>query len=467
MDCEEKLSRSYAAEAGVSSLASRAISDASFLAGKVTGMNFQARHETSLFAQRPDHLVAYDVSSGLPLLSVEDKKPRGAHVGVQGLETVVGQIFDYAVATRAFGNAAPFVVLTCFSESLLFWLEDNDANLLAKGVTPRDAKSFEKSRKEHRGNKKTPSPPELKSVPENEASRIVVGSNETHGTFSVRVDDKSRTLNYSRVNGFDYKSLVPLLYTAILCAVKMNPHPDRFNRLKITQLSKGIRFKGGALKVKQDMHDYEWGQLDTIVGEKIMERVSPSRLSSLASESCFFVVSIIGVGSTSKVFYALDQNGEPWVIKMHVKRESDETGLDLGKKEFQEAAEEKTMYEVENFLKVCPFLKGKVKHEMVIGFHCVIMPFFKPLTKTERPKKENDIKSVLRDFYGKKLQQDDVDLRWRHVGLYTDAKMQEHLILFDLADLKPIDSENDRTKEAFVERKWEILRGRLGAEETE
>jgi hypothetical protein len=467
-----KLSRSFSTEADISSLISHALTDASFLAGKVTGMNFETRHETSLFAQRPDHLVVYDASSGLPLLSVEDKKPWGSHVGVKGLETVVGQIYDYATAMRAFGNAAPFVVLTCFTKSFLFWLDDNNANSLANNETCRNEKSFEKSRKnnlDRRNDKNTPSPPELKSVPENGATQIVVGSTENttgHGTFSARAGDDARMLNYSQQNGFDYKSLVPLLYTAILCAVKINPQPERFNRLKITQLSKGVHFDDGALKLKQDTHDYEWGRLNTTVGEKILEQTSSSRLHS-AGESCFYAVSIVGVGSTSKVFLALDQNGEPCVIKMYVKRKDDETRLYLSFKDFQEKALKKTQKEVANLLSFYPFLKGKVKHQMVIGFHCVVMPFFKPLSKTERPEKENEIKAVLREFYNEKRQQNDVDLRWRHVGLYTDAEMQERLVLYDLADLESINSEEDPTEEAFVDRKWEILRERLDDGETE
>jgi hypothetical protein len=388
-DCEEKLTRSFSTEADISSLISHALTDASVLAGKVTGINFETRHETSLFAQRPDHLVVYDASSRLPLLSVEDKKPWGSHAGVKGLETVVGQIYDYATAMRAFGNAAPFVVLTCFTKSFLFWLDDNHANSLANNEICRDEKSFEKSRKENldrRNDKKTPSPPELKSVPENSATQIVVGSTENttgHGTFSTSAGDDARKLNYSQQNGFDYKSLVPLLYTAILCAVKINPLPERFNRLKITQLSKGVHFDGGALKLKQDKHDYEWGRLNTTVGEKILEHISSSRFNS-AGESCFYAVSIVGVGSTSKVFLALDQNGEPWVIKMYVKRKDDETGLYLSLKDFQQKAQEKTHEEVKNLLAFYPFLKGKVKQQMVIGNHSVIMPFFKPLTKPER-----------------------------------------------------------------------------------
>ena len=475
---DKSLSRSYATEADISSLVSAAVIDASYLAGKVTGMNFETRHETSLFAQRPDHLVVYNTSSGLPLLSVEDKKPWGMHVGVEGLETVVGQIFDYATAMRAFGNAAPFVVLTCFQKSLLFWLEDRESNLLATQESRRNESSFEKLRKKNleqmdcRSDKKTPSPPDLKSVPpspEKGATQILVGSNEncsTYGIFSGGGGDNARTLNYSRENGFDYKNLVPLLYTAILCAVKMNPNPQHLNRLKIAELSKGFRFEGGALKMKENMHDYEWGQLVATVGEKIKERNSSTRLKSLASEPCFFVVAIIGVGSTSKVFSALDQNGEPWVIKMYVKR-TDNTGLNLDAKAFAARAKEKTEKEVKSFEALYPFLKGKVKHQMIIGFHCVIMPFFKPLTKTERPKKETEIKAVLHHFYEKNLQQDEVDLRWRHIGLYTDAETQEHLVLYDLADLKSIEGKRSDEGSAFVEQKWNILRGRLDAEETE
>ena len=112
------------------------------------------------------------------------------------------------------------------------------------------------------------------------------------------------------------------------------------------------------------------------------------RRSQHLSESCFYVVSIVGVGSTSKVFSALDKNGNLWVIKMYVKRTNDEDGLNLDVKAFKKIAKAKMEKEVKNFHPLYQFLLGKVHHKKVIGFDCIIMPFFKPLTKTNPKKQE-------------------------------------------------------------------------------
>ena len=206
--------------------------------------------------------------------------------------------------------------------------------------------------------------------------------------------------------------------------------------------------------MKEVMRDYEWGHLDAIVGTKIRSLPlsssgRPSR--QRVSESCFYVVSIIGVGSTSN----------PWVIKMYVKSTNDEDGLDLDAKAFKKIAKAKTEKEVKNFHTLYQFLFGKVSRKKIIGFGCVIMPFFKPLSKTDRKSKEPEIKQVLRErFFRKGLQYHEVDLRWRHVGLYKDEEGDEHVVLFDLADLQVFRRDSVR-EDHFVEKQWKLLEKRL------
>ena len=63
---------------------------------------------------------------------------------------------------------------------------------------------------------------------------------------------------------------MPLLYTAVLCAAKMNPQRAS-DKLNITKFLNGMRFTGGALKLKESKKDYEWGHLNAVVGHPITQ----------------------------------------------------------------------------------------------------------------------------------------------------------------------------------------------------
>jgi hypothetical protein len=462
----------YSTEADISSLVQPALTDAIRLAQATTGIDFKVRHETSIFAQRPDHLVVLNAASLTPLLAVEDKKPWVSSRKYEQEGAVVGQIFDYATTLKAFGNSVPFVVLTTFKQSFVYWLNDEFTNGVAANANEvRAEASFEDFRLHNqnlaKSYDKTPSPPDLKLEPPESPTKndsFLVsssGSKDPTGLFSTN-NNHGRTLNYS--GGFGSEDLVALLYTAILCAIKANPQFSH-TKQEFTELVHGRFFTGGALKMKPDKHDYEWGQLETVVGQTIMKTISSSREETI--EPCFMAVAIIGAGSTSKVFYALDENGKPWVIKMYVKRMDDKGGLYLDAEAFDSKALTQTVQEVKRFETLYPFLNRKVFHKKIIGLHCVVMPFFKPLLKTERLEKGHKIKNVLlHSFFENGLTYHEVDLRWRHIGVYTDETKEEHMVLFDLADLQELDGEleGDLKKEQWGKRQWDKLVDRLKEE---
>ena len=115
---------SYSTEADISLLVTLALTDAVKLAKYATGLNFEVRHEVSLFSQRPDHLVVVDLLTAAPLVAVEDEKPWGKATSVEELGCVLSQVFDYASTIRAFSNVTPFVVLSTFESSLMFWFDE-------------------------------------------------------------------------------------------------------------------------------------------------------------------------------------------------------------------------------------------------------------------------------------------------------------------------------------------------------
>jgi len=86
--------------------------------------------------------------------------------------------------------------------------------------------------------------------------------------------------------------------------------------------------------MKSKERQYDWGKLSAIVGQPIDDN------------NCYYMMDIIGMGSTSKVFYALHSSGKPCVIKMFVNRMiKDEDGETLTKDNWMKMAEKKTKNE--------------------------------------------------------------------------------------------------------------------------
>jgi Family of unknown function (DUF5898) len=427
----------YFTESDISAFVSPAIDDAACLAGVALGMSFGVRHEYSLFSQRPDHLVVFHSSTGCPLVAVEDKKPWNND---DDLESVYGQVFDYASVLLAFGNVVPFVVLSSFKDSLLFWLDEEETNTT---VAEMDFEGTESLRaccqNMNNGSKKmTPSPRELKL----ESPIFGVVDTKCFGTFES--DSNQRKLNCANV--YKYCDLVPLLYTAILCAVKMNTHTYQdWTPKNYSELPMGLKNDSGALKMTTA--EYQWGRLETIVGNQI----------GTGCDSAYYVISIIGIGNTFKVFLALTHLGKPVVIKMYVKREK---GLDEhGNNRDHALAEIATRTEVANLKELYPSLEQYVTQEKILEFYCVIMPFLRPLTKVEQETKEDQITNVLQKFWniGRKYREE--DLCWRHIGMFTHTGTRtststEEIILYDLADLVDIDK---KVETNFVKDSWSKL----------
>ena len=110
------------------------------------------------------------------------------------------------------------------------------------------------------------------------------------------------------------------------------------------------------------------------------------------------------------------------------------------------------------------FLRGKVHYAKLSGFHCAAAPFFRPAPKKDRKASLEAVKAVLMEaFYANKLRYDDEDVRWSHIGTYTEASNAGagticHA-LRDLADLAPAE---DNT--SFVDAHLNILEMRMGQE---
>jgi hypothetical protein len=186
----------------------------------------------------------------------------------------------------------------------------------------------------------------------------------------------------------------------------------------------------GALKMTED--NYEWGRLCATVGSSI-----PTALPTVPA---YCIIGVIGQGSTSKVFHAIDANGREVLIKMFTKRiKSDDDSLLLEHSVFLEKAKKITAAEVANYGTLYSFFKNEndVTHKKINGHWCVVMPMFRPLTKHEQ--KDLDVQELivlrLQEFEERGKRFATYDFRWRHIG-WHGAHPDQKLILFDLAELE-------------------------------
>jgi hypothetical protein len=320
------------------------------LAEQATKRQFYIHKEFSLFSDRPDHLVLFDKETNNPIIAVKDKSP--FHVGdnknPENISTAVcGQVFDYIMELRALGHSAPFVVLSTFHDSWLFWQSNKDSDEMVKDNERR--KSISKliptsPTNGPGGAKKTPSPPELKADAKNKMTE-----------FQGSVFEQMKREKMLASKAYTSKQLVQLLYTAICCGLARNSaavHCESFPHSE--SYSNGI-----ALKL--DKSTYEWGKLQLEVGKPVQlkSRSTTRGKGSRNLEGTYFALKQIGRGSTSKVFAACDHNGNRCVIKMYVKRSTDSDGAFLTLKKSQEAGREFCKLRGCPITSVLSFFKGE------------------------------------------------------------------------------------------------------------
>jgi len=132
---------------------------------------------------------------------------------------------------RASRTHASFLILTCFKESRLLWLDSNrgDADL---------------------------SP---------DKNIIEISTQEPQGKTGFQSLENKRVLNVSV--SFDSTHFIPLVYTAILRAVMETPHKP--SKLQIPLLDNEELKDYKTLKMGSGWRQYDWGHLSATVGQEI------------------------------------------------------------------------------------------------------------------------------------------------------------------------------------------------------
>jgi len=311
------------------------------------------------------------------LIAVEDKKPFSGKLADE--KCVLGQLFDYAVAMKAFGHATPFLILTTFEKSSMLWLKESDSNDIANNVESKLEESFGQGMSTglpttRPTTKKTPSPPNLK----HEAWEQWDGEEYQAGFQAAASPGERRLMGTQQ---YDSTYLVRLMYTAILCGAAANPYAG--TKIKNLHLKQGSLYKLEALKMTPK--EYTWGTLQNCVGSQISNETDS-----------YYVVGIIGAGDTSKVFHALDAKGKECVIKMYTKRTDDDRKTLFPKQNFVINAEAATKREVCHFELLYPGIGVMAKQFTIITAwsYLSFAPFKKPNVKPIWPRSNRSCRDL-------------------------------------------------------------------------
>jgi hypothetical protein len=329
------------------SLAAKTVGD-----GTAEPTKLEVRQEMSIFSNRCDHAVVFDVTSNVPIFCVETKKHFGENFDPNDEKRSFGQFFDQLYAMRLSRLSAPLGAITCFNETYLTCLDP----AIAWDACPT-LESLQATVKDLPGvlyPNMTPSP--LKMEPEPE---IQQNGKTKRGNFFVPHKKRCVVRSTKAINPND---VVTALVVAILNAVKGNYQPKSY------LIAERSRIKLDCIKMYKEA--YEWGELTTTCQ-------GPYKLTTGSRRSCYkelYLLQCIGTGSTSKAYRAITIDGYDCVVKLYVQRH-DSTGELKDESKFQKESYSHVENEVKKYHKVYPDLKDYVWQQKFYDMNCVILPF--------------------------------------------------------------------------------------------
>jgi hypothetical protein len=392
--------------------------------------NLAVRCDSTIFSNTMDYLVVFDVISGAPVFVVESK----ISLEDRMIPNMYGQVYDQLSEMHAKGHPNPFGALTCFNETYITWL-DNDAS---QGVL----KNIEEIQKGT-----------LQRL-ENIIQNFVMACNDTSliQMTTVFTDDsiqtqspvvdveiiaedknmKGNVYTCDKVHVLHSKCLTPpniveAFVSAIICSLDGFQKPHGIQKLTLKQ-----DIVVGCLCM--DSKSYSWGTLrTTYTGPKKLE-------GDAAPPESLYLVDHIGTGNTSRVYRALTEDGYDCVVKMYIKRKSDDKNMLSIHELFGENAKEAMTNECKVYQKIYgDELKGYVWTQVLNGIYCLICPYFEPLEKSQRAMQLSlTIPDRLSLFGITTVDNDGAfyafhkgDQSWHHIGWFNGK-----LYMFDLGNLE-------------------------------
>lgn len=170
-----------------------------------------------------------------------------------------------------------------------------------------------------------------------------------------------------------------------------------------------------------------WGTLQTTYKgpKELKERIGP-----------LYLVDHLGTGSASKVYRALTLNGHECVVKIYVMRKDEDNKI-LTDEVFQKNAKAAIKREYKAYNDIYgKELEGYVRMIEFNKLHCLILPYFKHVNKSQRTSLlSSTVRQRLELFHNKRRKKfyafHKSDQLWCHIGWFN-----RKLYLFDLGVLE-------------------------------
>jgi hypothetical protein len=273
---------------------------------------------------KPDHTVVFDSLTGDQILFVEVKRPCAS---LENKPKIAGQVFDYLLAMLAFGHPNPFGVLTTFTETWVAWTDTEDCKRIASEegrlsgtMLKKLVSTLPKAPASTTYHEKTPSPPQLVDLPSpaNQSHQLTVQSSTSSDGHVSEGPVRKVILSTNKYNPHE---LVPVLCNAIFCSLQ-----NFRGQKRVRRLLPHSRICQNALKLTN--LGYEWKMLNN------MEVVGPAKIENNKKPNEYYLIDVVGSGSTSRAFRAVTSKGGECVIKMYVRKY--EENVPLSKKVFDE-----------------------------------------------------------------------------------------------------------------------------------
>jgi hypothetical protein len=404
--------------------------------------------EMSLFAMRPDIVIVR--SKCRAILLVEVKNP--GEDGRKALEhnVAAGQAFDYGMGLKQMGNDNGIVLMTTYDHMRISCLNDCSTSTTTAGsimsvAAQRRIETDTPSSSLVADSKPIPSPEKkgpLTVIPRDSGARDNRGNADRlhppdseswwgKSKFWAKSPKTRRELYCSEI--FGREVMFEALYFAITCGI--------------------VAWEQAEGSAVPDLVPDEGAMLDRLVAcvgktsfawETIKGTASYKLKTSWRKNMKVYLYSVLGHGCSGKVYLGSSSAGEMFAVKLYLfdpkvmtthfravdnKKAQDEYRKKLEKTRSVEVAKWKALY---------PCYRKSVFEIDLNKTPGLIMPYVASIPMTKRLAMIPEIQKELERLGKLGWAYKETDLRWRHIGLRTDGKGKENVILVDMESTESI-----------------------------
>ena len=464
-------------ESCVSRYVCNIVKDAAMCLGLDSSM-FHVTTEMSFFSMRPD-IVSVHYGSQI-IFCVEVKNPgRDPHI-VMANEEAAGQCLDYTYGLRNLGIDVPIVCLSTYSLMRIGSCKESIKTILDEAIKRLNTVNAENPFCANDQTKKKyeyPSP-EMKNrleIPRDEQPNTPKNISVSKQNFKFKTpikkfaneedgggdnsaisddtqddddDDEigeggNREIFFSETIGL--KDMLKGFYLAIACAIVSAKQSSAANGNQTTdRIPKEGELVAGKYYNLVQAESYAWRKIsDNIKATFALKEIWRKDVKIYLKE-------VLGMGSTGKVYLAMDSSGRHFAIKMlffdsKTMKQFDPNENMKEREQQREELGEQIAEEAKRWREIYPEYKKSIYEMKLNGLPCFAMPYVGSIKRSDRAKLIPSIREEMMRILDLGYKYNRKDIRWRHMGLRCDKESKTKLVFVDLESMEK--EENISTRE--------------------